>query len=147
MLSLALAVSEPAELPRALVGACVQSCTCEHRCFFGLSWAKNTREVCTDPTAASGGHPVLPRLPGVAWQTLFSPAQLGPAVVHSSRGVQGARAACPVLTLCLLPAEGLICGSEMKKLACASRARLSLQDGFCLKSFDFQQVCSACVSK
>lgn len=84
---------------------------CEHRCLFGLSETENTSEICTDPTTASGGDSHCP-----------------------AQAFQGACADCPVLPSCLLPSEVFISGSEMKKLAYARRARLSLQDGFCLRS-------------
>lgn len=115
----------------ALEGAHVQICTCEHRRLFGLSWAKNTSEGCTDPTAASGGDSHCPAQAHRRRLRLSLPVPAGPCRCSAAAE---AFTHCPVLTLCLLPGEGLIWGSERKKLACASRARLSLQDGFCLKS-------------
>lgn len=105
----------------------------EHRGLCALSWAENRSEVCTDPTTASGvTATALPAQRNGLADSARPSWALQP--FSSSRGVPGARAGCPVLTSCLLPDEVFISGSEIKKLACARRARLSLQDGFCLKS-------------
>lgn len=136
MFSLAPAVFELAELLKALVDVRVQICACEHRCSFGLSWTENTSEICTDPTTASGGDSHCPAQAQKNGLTdSFSPSQLGPAVVEQQqRHFNGHVLAALCLHCVCSLVKCLSVEVKMKKLACARRARLSLQDGFYLKS-------------